>query len=137
MAETKYGKYILTDLIRDIGHYTGYSLLSHEGELGIDCSIGYHCISAPISFDKPHSHDFVELLCFIGGNPADITDLGAEIEFCMGEEQEKHIITKTAVVSMPAGLVHCPIKITKVEKPIVFLEISLTSKYGTPVARSQ
>lgn len=137
MAETKYGKHILTDLIRDIGHYTGYSLLSHEGELNADCSIGYHCISAPISFDKPHSHDFVELLCFIGGNPTDITDLGAEIEFCMGEEQEKHIITKTAVVSMPAGLVHCPINITKVDKPIVFLEISLTSKYGAPVARSQ
>jgi len=137
MAETKYGKHILTDLITDIGHYTGYSLLSHEGELNVDCSIGYHCISAPISFDKPHSHDFVELLCFIGGNPTDITDLGAEIEFCLGEEQEKHIITKTAVVSIPANLVHCPINITKVEKPIVFLEVSLTGKYGMPVARSE
>ena len=78
-----------------------------------------------------------QLLCFIGGNATDITDLGAEIEFCMGEEQEKHIINKTAVVSIPANLVHCPINITKVDKPIVFLEVSLTSNYGMPVARSQ
>ena len=137
MAETKYGQHIIKGLIRDIGHYAGYSLLSHEGELNVDCSIGYHCINKPISFDKPHAHDFTEILCFIGGNPLDITDLGAEIEVCLGEEGEKHVITETAVVSMPAGLVHCPINITKVEKPIVFLEVSLTPKYGLPVARSQ
>ena len=128
MAETKYGKHIIHDIIRDIGHYTGYSIVAHEGEFEADCSMGYHCISAPISFDKPHSHDYAKLLCFIGGNPTDITDLGAEIEFHLGEEQEKHIINKTAVVSIPAGLVHGPINITKVEKPIVFLGIPLTCK---------
>ena len=111
-------------LIRDIDHYTGKSIVAHDGELDTDCSLGYHCISKPMSFDRPHSHDFTELLCFIGGDPTDITNLGAEIEFTMGGET--HVITKTAVVSIPPGIEHCPIVIKKVDKPIVFLEVSLT-----------
>ncbi len=137
MTETKYEQYIIKGLIRDIDHYAGHSIVSHKGELNTDCCIGYHCIEKPMSFDRPHSHDFVEILCFIGGNPKDITDLGAEIEFCLGEESEKHIINETSVVSIPAGLIHCPINIVKVNKPFVFLEISLTREYGKPVAKSQ
>jgi hypothetical protein len=124
-AKTKYGKRILTKkLIREISHYTGKSIVAHDGELDADCSLGYHCISKPMSFDFPHSHDFPEMLCFIGGDPRDITDFGAEIEFTLGGE--KHMITTPAVVSIPKGVKHCPIVFKKVEKPIVFLEVSLT-----------
>jgi hypothetical protein len=126
MTETKYGKYIKTELIRDIAHYTGKSIVAHDGELDTDCSMGYHCISKPMSFDHPHAHDFAEMLCFIGGNPLDITDLGAEIEITLGEEREVHVISSAAVVAMPPGLLHCPIVFTKVEKPLIFLEVSLT-----------
>ncbi len=124
-TKTKYGKRILTEkLIRDIPHYTGKSIVAHDGELDEDCSLGYHCISKPMSFDHPHSHDFPEMLCFIGGNPLDITDFGAEIEFTIGGET--HLITKPAVVSIPGNVTHCPIKIKKVTKPIIFMEVSLT-----------
>jgi len=122
---TKYGKRILTKkLIREISHYTGKSIVAHDGELYADCSMGYHCISKPMSFDFTHSHDFPEMLCFIGGDPRDITDFGAEIEFTLGGE--KHLINTPAVVSIPPGVKHCPINIKKVTKPIVFLEVSLT-----------
>ena len=124
MAESKYGNCIKTDLIIDIDHYTGKSVLSHNGELDADCCIGYHCISKPMSFDHPHSHDFPEMLCFIGGNPEDVSDLGAEIDFTI--RGETHTITSTAVVSIPSNVEHCPINIRKVTKPIIFLEISLT-----------
>jgi hypothetical protein len=124
-AKTKYGKRILTKkLIREIAHYTGKSIVAHDGELDTDCSMGYHCISKPMSFDHPHSHDFPEMLCFIGGNPLDITDFGAEIEFTLGGE--KHLINTLAVVSIPKGVTHCPIIIKKVTKPIIFMEVSLT-----------
>lgn len=129
MAESKYGGYIKSDiLIIDIDHYTGKSIVAHKGELDAECSMGYHCISKPMSFDKPHSHNFHEMLCFIGGNPEDITDLGAEIEFTMGagDDRETHKITETSVVSIPPGLVHCPLVFTRVYKPIIFLEISLS-----------
>jgi hypothetical protein len=124
-AKTKYGKCIHTeDLIREIAHYTGKSIVAHDGELDADCSIGYHCIAKPMSFDFAHSHKFPEMLCFIGGNPEDITDFGAEIEFTLGGE--KHKISRPAVVSIPSGVKHCPIVFTRVTKPLVFLEISLT-----------
>jgi hypothetical protein len=124
-AKTKYGKRVLTKkLIRKIPHYTGKSIVAHDGELDEDCSLGYHCISKPMSFDHVHSHDFPEMLCFIGGNPLDITDLGAEIEFTLGGET--HLIDTAAVVSIPAGVTHCPIRIKKVTKPIIFMEVSLT-----------
>jgi hypothetical protein len=123
--KTKYGKCIHTgDLIKRIPYYGGKSIVAHDGELDADCSIGYHCIAKPMSFDFPHAHKFPEILCFIGGNPEDITDFGAEIEFTLGEE--KHLIKEPAVVSIPGGVKHCPIVFTKVTKPLVFLEISLT-----------
>jgi hypothetical protein len=125
MPDTKYGKCFKSiDLIREIPYYTGKSIVAHNGELDADCSIGYHCISKPISFDEPHSHNFAEMLCFIGGDPRDITGLGAEVEFTIGGE--KHLINTATVVSIPPKVKHCPIIIRNVEKPIVFLEISLT-----------
>ena len=127
--KTRYGEYIKSGLLKDLSDYTGHSLLAHEGELGENCSIGYHCIAKPINFDFSHSHDFPELLCFIGGNPLDITDLGADIEVCLGPEKEKHQITSPTVVSIPSGFVHCPITIKNVTKPMVFLEISLSRTY--------
>lgn len=138
MAETKYGKHILKDVIKaPEGGFMGYSVIAHEGELDVDCSMGYHCISEPTEFDRPHAHEFAEILCFLGGNPKDIRDLGAEVEIYLGEEQEKHVINTAAVVSIPAGLMHCPLIIKKVTKPFVFLEISLTPKYGPSVARTK
>jgi hypothetical protein len=125
MPVSKYAKCIHTsDLVHEISHYSGKSFVAHKGELDTDCSLGYHCISKPMSFDEPHSHNFPELLCFFGGNPLDTTDLGAEIEFTLGGE--KHTITSGAVVSIPAGVKHCPIIFKKVEKPLMFLEVSLT-----------
>ena len=125
MPGDKYAKCIKTgELVREIPYYTNKSLVAHKGELDADCSIGYHIISKPISFDHPHSHNFAEMLCFIGAESRDITDLGAEIEVTLGGE--KHIINTAAVVSIPPRLRHCPIIFKKIDRPVVFLEISLT-----------
>jgi hypothetical protein len=125
VAKTKFGKCIHTkDLLRRIPYYGGPSIVAHDGELDADVSIGYHCIAKKMSFDEPHSHPFPEMLCFFGGNPEDITDFGAEIEFTLGGETHK--ITTPAVVSIPGGVEHCPIKFKKVTKPLMFLEVSLT-----------
>jgi hypothetical protein len=48
-------------------------------------------------------------------------DFGAEIEFCLGEAKEKHVVNKPAVVSIAKGLPHGPIEMAKIEKPSVFL----------------
>lgn len=129
----KYGQYVLsTDLYHKIDHYTGTSLVARDGKLQGNVSMCYHCLAKPISFDKTHSHDFEETLCFIGGNPLDITDFDAEIEITLNGE--KHVLTQPGCVTIPRNLPHCPITVKNVspEKPIVFLEISLSSSYGTP-----
>ncbi len=127
---TKFGKYVLTEsLYRKIPYYTGTSLVARDGKLQGSLSLCYHTLSKPISFDKPHSHDFEETLCFIGGNPLDITDFSAVVEYAIGDE--KHVLTKPGCVSMPRGQVHCPISVRNVspEKPIVFLEVSNSGVY--------
>jgi hypothetical protein len=112
--------------------YVGTSLLSHNGELNPNVCFGYHCINnTEYKHPEPHTHDFDELLGFVGGNPLDITDFPAEIHFCLGEEKEEHIITKPTMISIPAGLAHCPLTVTRCDKPIVMLEISLTRKFDS------
>ncbi len=130
---SKYGRYVLTtELYHKIAHYTGTSIVARDGKLQGNISMCYHCLAKPITFDKPHSHDFEETLCFIGGNPLDITDFDAVVEYTINGE--KHVLTEPGCVTMPPNLVHCPVSVKNVtpEKPIVFLEVSNASSYGTP-----
>jgi hypothetical protein len=109
---------------------TGMSIWAHHNEYKNGTTLGYHCINGNYEVPFSHSHNFHELLCFIGGNPENINDLGAEISICLGDEREEHIITSATVVSIPPGLKHGPVKVKKITKPIVFLEISTTPEYG-------
>jgi hypothetical protein len=81
-------------------------------------------MKAPYRFgpipDKPHVHNYDEFLCFIGADTDDVTSLGAVAELSLGKEQEKHIITTPSVAIMPKGFPHCPLTITKLEKPFIF-----------------
>lgn len=132
MSKSKYGKYLIKGPFIAIDHYTGTSIVAHENEYNANIAVGYHCLAnTKFRAEKPHTHDFHELLCFIGGNPLDIKDFGAEIEISLGKELEKHVITSPTVVSIPPGLIHCPLIIKRVDKPVVFLEISLTPKFET------
>jgi len=109
---------------------SGMSIFAHHNEYKNGTTLGYHCINSNYEALIPHSHDFHELLCFIGGNPEDINDLGAEVRICLGDEQEEHVITSAAIVSIPPGLKHCPLRVTKLTRPFVFLEVSTTAGYN-------
>jgi hypothetical protein len=133
-TKTKYGKYIMSKKLyfKFPRGYVGTSLLSHNGELNPNICFGYHCINdTEYKHPEPHTHDFDELLGFVGGNPLDITDFPAEVHFCLGEEKEEYIITEPTMISIPAGLVHCPLTVTRCDKPIVMLEISLTGNFDS------
>ena len=62
-------------------------------------------------------------------------DLGAEVEMCMGEELEKHVFTRPTIISLPPGLVHCPLEITRVDRPIIQIEMMLAPPGGSPPTR--
>ena len=136
MAKTKYGKYITTDVYKTF--YQTESLTVVPEQLGVDCIITSQGFNKPVNDvggKEPHKHDFHQILCFVGGDPNNIRDFGAEIEVCLGEEMEKHLITSNAAVSIPPGLHHCPINFIKVDKPVVFLEIMLVGKYEREVLK--
>ena len=75
----------------------------------------------------PHKHDdFDEMFLFMGTNPNDIEDLGADVEFWLGEddELEKIEINTSTCIFVPAGLAHFPMTWKNVERPCVFVVVS-------------
>jgi len=82
-----------------------------------------------VAHDEAMVHDFDQFLWFIGGDPTNVRDFGAEVELSLGEEQRKHVIDSTSIVYIPKGLVHCPLHYKNVKKPFVVLDMSMTPKY--------
>lgn len=77
---------------------------------------------------KPHVHEVNELLCFYGSNPEDPYDLGGEVEIWI--EGEPHILTKSSLIWLPAGVSHLPLYVNKVERPIFHFSLLLDSQYS-------
>jgi len=125
----KYGKYVIKE------PYAKYHQLENvtvdPKQLMADCIITHQVFYKPdVIIKTPHSHDFVEIIGLLGTDPMNCREFEAEFEWCLGEEQEKHIINVPTVVSMAKGLLHGPIEITKIDKPIIFLEVMLTGGYS-------
>ena len=76
---------------------------------------------------KPHVHDVPELLCFYGTDPQNPNDLGGEIEIWIEEEQ--HLLTKSTLVFIPAGVFHLPLYVNKVDRPIFHFSMLMNSSY--------
>jgi hypothetical protein len=72
---------------------------------------------------KPHSHTYDEIIGMVGTNPDDPTDLCGEIEITIGGE--KHIVNKSCLVYIPAGLEHGPFRELKMDRPIFQFEFGL------------
>lgn len=135
----KYSKYIIKEPIvkgrfGPVLHICGEKHDDQEcgGSIfpGFPSELTSMCIKEPFLMTAPiHAHDYDQLLCFIGGNPENIFDFGAEIEITLGEEGEKHIIDSTSIIYIPKGLLHCPIDFRKVEKPIIFMHICFSPAY--------
>lgn len=88
--------------------------------------------------DRPHVHDTDEIIGFFGSNSADPYDLGGEIEIWL--EDEKHVISSSAMIFVPAGMTHCPLVITRVDRPIFHFTIVRGHQYdkleeGAPAER--
>jgi hypothetical protein len=83
--------------------------------------------NGPVNIERPHSHDFDEVIGFIGSNRNHPRDLGGEIEFWMGEE--KHILTKSCLIFIPRGVKHCPVILKRIDTPIFMFEAGNNSIY--------
>jgi hypothetical protein len=136
MKERKYGKYFLTEpeLINKpkipMSNPSAYvDSASHFGKQ-VNFSMAWRYIKEPMLFDRiPHSHNFDEFLCFLGGNLENIFDFDATIELSMGEEEELYLIEQPAIVHIPKGFVHTPLTFKRVDKPVLFHPIALIPNY--------
>jgi hypothetical protein len=131
----KYGKKYWMNIVRGpffIDYepgWAGTSIWAHHDEYKSGTTLGYHCITSTYDVRYTHAHNFHELLCFLSGDPENITELGAEVSICLGDELEKHTFNSPTIISMPPGLKHCPLLVDKVTKPVVFLEVSMTRDF--------
>jgi hypothetical protein len=113
-------------------HYGPKNPDTHGGYLtdidavGFDYNMSYESMKkAPYRFtpepEKPHVHPYTEFLVFMGCDCNDLNEFPAEVELCMGEQMETHLITKPTVAIQPKGHPHCPVRVLRQSKPWMFM----------------
>jgi len=154
MVELKYSKYIITepkplppelkeklDRERATRKSTIKStrLMSVDDEIVkdffyVDCNWLWSG-SAEDTAEEPHSHDFDEVIGFVGSNREDPHDLGGKITIWLDGKEE--VLTKSCLIFVPAGTRHCPILFNRIDKPVFFVTISPVKRYTRTAEDSQ
>jgi hypothetical protein len=88
------------------------------------------------SFVNKHKHDYEEIFMFLGTDPKDPRDLGAEVEFWIGEgkDMEKIVFTTSASIYVPPGTAHFPQIWRNVKRPVFTVVVMPTT--GKKVLKS-
>jgi hypothetical protein len=120
MTKSKHGKYIITKPKKDIVVPEWGGSLSSERST----RVMYEDTSSP----DPHTHDFDEVIAFFGTNRDDLNDLGAEIELWI--DNEKNLMNETFLAFIPAGIVHCPLKILSIKRPVFHFAVGQGKSYA-------
>ena len=66
---------------------------------------------------ETHVHDFDEVIGFIGSDPENPQDLGAEVHIFLGGEEAT--ITKNCIIYVPRGIAHSPLLVPRLDSPII------------------
>jgi hypothetical protein len=147
MAKSKYGKYIVTKLkenvveadwtppmIRAATKGRGGRILFLDSEV-VPGAFYLETVWVYLrpgesagSATQPHKHDFDEVIGFFGTDPDDPYDLCGEIELWLGDE--KHTFTRSCLVFIPKGLLHCPLNVIRADKPIFEFTTGPGKMYG-------
>ena len=157
MTESEYGKYICTELKKDIklpGFRPGEILtelppgrrrrMNHviwmdnevvPGALYSECVWFFPEEMRTEQENKlnsgsgpqAHTHPFSEVITFFGTNYDDPTDLGGEVELWL--EGEQHVLTRSFLCYVPKGMTHCPLKIRRIDSPMFHFTIGPGREY--------
>jgi hypothetical protein len=65
----------------------------------------------------PHVHPYPEVQFYVGLDSANVNYLGAEVEVCLGKEQEAYSFAEPTVVVIPAGVPHGPVTTKRIYSP--------------------
>lgn len=74
---------------------------------------------------EPHKHDYEEIFVFLGTDKNNTSDLGAEVEFWLGEgdERDKVVLNTSCSIYVPPGLAHFPQTWRNVVRPVITIVI--------------
>ena len=137
----KYDEYIINPpvsklSVADDGRvvFNGFFFLPEQ--LRFNFKMGHQILTKDMIGDNPaHYHNHHEVLMWLGATPDDPADFGAEVHFCFGEEQEEHVFIKPTLVVLPPGLVHGPLDVVKVERPVIQIEMMFAPEDGSEMTR--
>lgn len=146
MPDSKYGKYVITDYISDeeltargrnpnvkepdVPYSKGMLWLDEKlikGAFYMEVCLLEPGTKSTGEWVKPHTHDYDEIIGFVGTSVEDPKTLGGEIELWL--EDEKQTLTQTCMVFVPRGMKHCPLIIEKVTRPIVHYSVMNQGQY--------
>jgi hypothetical protein len=99
---------------------------------GAKINMGWQMFTKPYRLElESHHHDTDEYLFFLGAELPDLVgSFDGEIEYFMGPEYERHVITKATVLYIPAGLEHNPCDIKRLTKPMMFSALQLAPYFN-------
>jgi len=140
MTELKYEKYFIKDADfrpakgeeRPFSNKVQTPKLHHilvmnrkiiEGAVTMNCS--WMLAGEDAGKMDAHTHPYPEIIAFVGTNPDDLHDLGAEAEIWM--DDEKYIWTQSFLVYVPSGLKHCPLIVRNIKRPVFHFDLQLTT----------
>jgi len=130
MEEFKHGKYIVTQPKQNIVVPPWGGSLSPEtstrvmyldsdvikGAFYVECVWFWPTDKEDKGSPEPHTHDYDEVIAFFGTNRDDLSDLGAIIELWI--DGERNLMNQSFLAFIPAGVVHNPLKILKITRPV-------------------
>jgi hypothetical protein len=87
------------------------------------------------SVEKPHTHDFDEVITFFGSDFENPDELNGEIEFWY--EDEKHILTKSCLIHISKDTMHCPLIINRIDSPIFLYEAGNDTFYKRNISEQE
>ena len=91
---------------------------------GVPFSIGGCLLTRPLVMGgDAHAHDFDQLLFFLGADARDVRSFDAEIEMFLGDRFER--LDYAACIHVPAGLLHGPVVVKRVGKPVFYMDVTL------------
>jgi hypothetical protein len=107
-------------------------IFSHSFVKDSDTMVEYGLISGDTvigdtdkNVTEPHKHDYEEIFLFLGTNPEDTTDLGAEVDFWIGEgeDAEKVTFNTSSSIWVPPNTAHFPQVWRNVKRPVMCVVI--------------
>jgi hypothetical protein len=134
MTGNKYDKQVIRDpwvksinpeIVEPVFHFDG----EKDGR-GVNYCLSRTLVAKTfLMIKEPHKHEFDQIVFFLGTNPQNDKEFDAEIEFYLGDEREKKVITSPTAVYIPAGLSHGPLFFKRIGKTVEFLDTILTATY--------